>query len=77
MRTKLFVMTMSRDAHVPFAENQPLLDLWPVAGQIFGMSRATTYTLATAGTFPVEVLRIGGRLKVRTIDIRRYLGLDA
>jgi hypothetical protein len=32
--------------------------------------------MAAAGEFPVDVLRIGGKWKVRTVDLRRYLGLD-
>jgi hypothetical protein len=61
---------------IPLPEQQPLVDLWPDAAEAIGIGRSSAYTQAAAGTFPVEVLRIGGLLKVRTADLRRYLRLD-
>jgi predicted DNA-binding transcriptional regulator AlpA len=55
-------------------EDQPLLTLLEAA-RALGVSRITAYALARERTFPVEVLRIGGRLYVRTAELRRYLGL--
>lgn len=66
---------MTTKTAVPFPEERPLLDLVTEAAPLFDMSRTTAYTHAAAGRFPVEVLRVGGRLKVRTADVRRYLGL--
>jgi predicted DNA-binding transcriptional regulator AlpA len=68
-------MTTMTGAALPLPDDKPLLDL-PEAAPAFGMGRTTAYLLASRGQFPVEVLRIGGRLKVRTADVRRYLGLD-
>lgn len=62
---------------VPQPEEQPLLDVWPDAAAIFGMGRAAAYAHAATDTLPVPVLRVGRRLRVRTADVRRVLGLDA
>jgi predicted DNA-binding transcriptional regulator AlpA len=62
-------------ALVPLPEDQPLLDLLDAALAL-GIGRTTAYTLAAKGEFPIPVLRVGGRLKVRTADLRRYLGLS-
>jgi excisionase family DNA binding protein len=70
--TKVDVMTKA----VPTPDQRPLLDLLDAA-QPLGISRTTAYTLAQRGDFPVPVLRIGRLYKVRTADLRRYLGLDS
>ena len=61
---------------IPTAESQPLLDLYPEAADHLGIGRTVAYRMAREGTFPIEVLEVGGRLKVRTADLRRYVGLD-
>jgi hypothetical protein len=61
---------------IPLPEHQPMLDLWPDGAEAIGVGRSSAYAMAAAGTFPVEVLRIGGLWKVRTADLRRYLRLD-
>lgn len=68
------VLVMTSKTAVPFPDEQPLLDLMD-AGSLFGMGRTTAYALAASEKFPVEVLKVGGRLKVRTADVRRYFGL--
>jgi hypothetical protein len=40
------------------------------------MRRTVAYRLVREGKFPIEVIRIGGRVKVRTVDVRRFVGLD-
>jgi excisionase family DNA binding protein len=60
---------------VPTPDQQPLLDLLEAA-QPLDMGRSTAYMLAQRGEFPVPILRIGRRYKVRTADLRRYLRLD-
>lgn len=47
----------------------------PTAGTAYGMSRNTAYELARAGRFPVDVLRVGARLRVRTAAILADLGV--
>jgi hypothetical protein len=69
-------VTDSTSTLIPNAEEVPVCDLWPTAGQALGLSRQTTYDLADQGEFPIEVLRIGRRRKVRTVELRRYVGLD-
>lgn len=44
------------------------------AGAAFGMGRSTAYDLHRRGEFPVEVLRLGRLLRVRTADLVRALG---
>jgi predicted DNA-binding transcriptional regulator AlpA len=61
---------------IPAAEDRPLLSVWPEAAPLFRIGRSTAYMLAEAGEFPVEVLRVGGRLFVRTADVRDYFHLD-
>lgn len=39
------------------------------AGRPFGMGRAKSYRLARSGEFPVPVLRVGSRYRVRTSDL--------
>ena len=48
----------------------------PEAGAIFDMSRNAAYLAAANGTFPVPIIRAGGKLRVSTAAIRRVLGLD-
>jgi predicted DNA-binding transcriptional regulator AlpA len=61
---------------VPLPDERPLLDLLEAAPPL-GIGRTTAYELARRDEFPVPILRIGGRLKVRTADLRRYLRLDS
>ena len=68
-------MTNHRGQMDPRGE-PPLLPLWPGAGRPMGCSRGQTYELARRGEFPIPVLRIGQRLKVRRVDLLNYLGLD-
>lgn len=64
------------------AEETPLVPIWCddetqfSAAVALGMSRDTAYKLAQRGKFPVEAVRLAGRWRVRTTDLRRYLGLD-
>ena len=66
---------MTTQKSLPTPDEQPLLDLLEAA-PAFDVGRTSAYNLAQRGEFPVEVLRIGGRLKVRTRDVRDYLRLD-
>jgi hypothetical protein len=62
---------------IPFPEDQPVLPLWPTAGEVFGMSRPKAYALAQRDEFPCPVLRIGDRWMILTVDLRRAVGLQA
>jgi hypothetical protein len=47
------------------------------AGRLaFGMNRTATYKAIKDSTFPLEVIRAGGQLFVRTRDLRELLRLD-
>lgn len=47
----------------------------PTAGTAYGLSRNTAYELARSGRFPVQVLHVGSRLRVRTAEILADLGI--
>jgi predicted DNA-binding transcriptional regulator AlpA len=70
------VAVMATTTKVPTPDQQPLLDLLDAA-PLFTIGRTTAYELAKRGEFPVPILKIGKRYKVRTADLRRYLGLDS
>jgi excisionase family DNA binding protein len=61
---------------VPQPETQPLVSLTEAAS-VVGVGRTTAYDLAKTNRFPVEVLKVGGRYRVRTRDLRTWLGLQS
>jgi hypothetical protein len=74
MNDREIIMTTTQPA-LPPIEEQPLLDLYPQAAAVLDIGRSSAYLMAQYGTFPIEVLRIGGKWKVRNVDLRRFLGL--
>ena len=58
---------------LPDPKIRPLMSMWPEAAEWLDIGKTTAYRLAKEGAFPIEVLQIGGKLKVRTADLRRYL----
>ncbi|MFJ9394620.1 DNA-binding protein [Streptomyces californicus] len=54
-----------------------LVPLWPTVGKALGLAESTTYQLAAENRLPsdLEVIRLGRRRVVRTIDLHRFLGL--
>jgi len=46
------------------------------AGRALGFGRTKAHELARAGEFPVPVLRLAGRYRVRRTDLLHYLGID-
>jgi hypothetical protein len=67
---------MTRAELLALAEQSLTLDI-PTAGKAFGMGRALSYELAGRDAFPVPVLRLGHRLRVRTADVLSALGVAA
>lgn len=53
----------------------PLVALEPDANHALGLSRNTGYNLAKLGQYPVRVHRIGGRYRVRRVDLLDFLGI--
>lgn len=51
-------------------------DLVPDAVAALGVSRDTGYALAKAGDFPIPVVPVGRRLKVRRADLLAFLGIQ-
>ncbi|WP_432019164.1 helix-turn-helix domain-containing protein [Streptomyces sp. 1222.5] len=55
---------------------------WPTlvslaqAARALGIGTNTAYTWHRRGDFPVPVLRVAGRRRVRTADLLRYLEAD-
>lgn len=47
----------------------------PDAGKALGIGQSSAYAAAKNGTFPVPVIRIGGRYTVPTAPLRKLLGL--
>jgi predicted DNA-binding transcriptional regulator AlpA len=47
------------------------------AARVLGISQAAAYRQLAAGTFPVPVLRIGGRIKVSRYVLESYLTGEA
>ncbi|MET8658187.1 helix-turn-helix domain-containing protein [Streptomyces griseus] len=52
-----------------------LVPLWPTVGKAMCQSESTTYQLAREGRLPFEVIRLGRRRYVRTVDLHKFLGL--
>ena len=60
---------------LPDPEVQPLIKVWPDAGQWLGLgSRSASYAAAERGEIPV--VRIGSRMFVPVAELRRKYGLD-
>jgi hypothetical protein len=55
-------------------DHRALLPLWPDAGKHIA-GRSKVYEMHRTGTFPVPVLKVGGRYKVRRVDLLSFLGL--
>ena len=55
-------------------EYPEIINLWPDAGQMVGLSRGSTYKAAERGDIPT--VRIGNLLKVPTRKFRRKFGLE-
>lgn len=56
---------MSRDELLELARAELTVDI-ETAGRAYGIGRAKAYQLAMEGTFPIQVLKIVGRYRVRT-----------
>lgn len=55
----------------------PLIDI-PTACRALGISRSLGYELARTGDFPIDVLRVGDRVRrVRSADLRELIGLQS
>lgn len=54
----------------------PVVDV-PTAGRFYGIGQRHAYELARIGAFPVEVLRLGRCLRVRTRDLLADLAPDS
>ncbi|MFG2670524.1 helix-turn-helix domain-containing protein [Streptomyces sp. NPDC048445] len=52
-----------------------LVPLWPTVGKAMCQPESTTYQLAKEGRLPFEVIRLGRRRYVRTVDLHKFLGL--
>lgn len=59
---------------IPDPEIQPVMDLWPDAGEILGICRRSAYK--AAGTGEIPTIRIGRRLIVPVARLRGMLGMD-
>ncbi|MFF0094181.1 helix-turn-helix transcriptional regulator [Streptomyces canus] len=67
---------MGEPATLDEVRTWPALVTLAQAARALGIGRTTAFTLAARGEFPVPVLRVVGRQKVRTADLIRYLEAD-
>jgi hypothetical protein len=51
-----------------------VVDLWPQAALVLGLSRGATYQAARNGE--IDVIKIGHRYRAVTASLRKRLGLD-
>jgi hypothetical protein len=56
--------------------DQPTLMPVQAVFPFLNLGRTKGYELLTRGEFPVPVLTVGKRRKVRRVDLVRFLGLD-
>lgn len=56
------------------AHQSALTDL-PTFGRMTGQADSTVYQLAAEGRLPMEVIRLGRKRYVRTVDVWKFLGL--
>ncbi len=61
------------DSRELIADKRALLPFWPTAGHI--TSRGNAYELVRRGEFPIQVLTVGKRMKLRRVDLLDYLGI--
>lgn len=59
---------------LPDPREQPTIRLWPEAGQLLGLGRASTYEAASRGEIPT--LSFGRRLVVPTAALFKMLCLE-
>ena len=64
---------MAYAGRMPDALAPPRLVPFKDACAALGVSIYTGYEYARAGTFPVPIVRIGSRMKVRRTDLDRFL----
>ncbi|MGI9093192.1 MAG: helix-turn-helix domain-containing protein [Mycobacteriales bacterium] len=67
-------MTTTTSRAVPDPAERPTIPVWPDTGQIFGLSKVSTYEAVRRGEIPS--IRVGRRLLVPTAALRRMLCLD-
>lgn len=47
-----------------------------VVAEVYGVTKAHIHNLINRGEFPLPVIRLGGRVRIPTVDLLRSLGLD-
>lgn len=55
--------------------HKPALTDLPTFGRMTGQAESTVYQLAAQGRLPMEVIRLGRKRYLRTVDVWRFLGL--
>ena len=66
---------VTRDELLALANEAVTTDV-VTAGKPFGMGRTASYEAARSGAFPVAVLRIGNKYRVRTADLLVAVNID-
>jgi hypothetical protein len=65
---------MKIDVALRELNSKPLIDLWPTAAAVLGVSRSEIYALAARGE--IEILPIGRLKKAITAPLRKKLKID-
>ena len=60
---------------MPNRELTPTISV-QVASKLLGIAQSTGYAAVNAGTFPTQVIKIGGRYVIPTKPLLDLLGLD-
>lgn len=55
--------------------HEPALTALPMFFKMLGVAESTGYQVAAEGRLPLEVIKIGRRRYVRTVDAWKFLGL--
>ncbi|MFJ2631095.1 DNA-binding protein [Streptomyces sp. NPDC087422] len=55
--------------------HEPALTDLPTFGRMTGQADSTIYQLAAQGRLPLEVIRLGRKRYVRTVEVWKFLGL--
>jgi hypothetical protein len=61
---------------IPWPEDVPIVPMWPVAAEPFGIGRSRAFQLANSGRFPCPIFKVGGRWVAKTSQLREALGLQ-
>lgn len=72
---QMVVLEVNKNSKTSHRAQIPLLSI-DEAAIILGIARSTAYRAIKDGTFPVRVIRLGGRLRISRVALERLLSGD-